>query len=221
MWWIVLLVVLVVIFIAWWNVKKNAQASQTNKQSISTGTVPGRSTDRSELAADTQSSTESASTSPEADQAAPASDGPEPATGPAPAGQATGTADVPEKISEQVRELEQEQDPVGRHRLLQNIAEAMYRDRKDPPAREACRTFSAQHMQEFGAIAGPLAEQNGGKLPHVPTFQNYANLLTEDGQYDQAIKVCEQALEHGLDDKTKTGFTGRIERIKAQQEKAD
>jgi hypothetical protein len=39
-------------------------------------------------------------------------------------------------------------------------------------------------------------------------------VLDEDGRQDTAIAVCELALSLGLQDGTKTGFEGRITRLK-------
>ncbi|MFU8815520.1 MAG: hypothetical protein ACNA7W_09250 [Pseudomonadales bacterium] len=50
-------------------------------------------------------------------------------------------------------------------------------------------------------------------LPRVPTFQKYATLLTEDGEYGTAIEVCRRAISFGLEDGTKAGYEGRIARI--------
>ncbi|MCC5856090.1 MAG: hypothetical protein JJU10_10515 [Idiomarina sp.] len=128
--------------------------------------------------------------------------------------------DVPEELQESALALASEQDSLVRHRHFQNVTESAYKKRKDPLYRSVCDYFSAQHIAEFEAIAKPLKKSNGGKLPQVLTFQNYANLLLEDGRFDEAIEVCEKALGFGLDDKTQTGFKGRIERIRAKQSKA-
>lgn len=128
-------------------------------------------------------------------------------------------AEVPDELKEPLIALDDEKDPLARHRLYQQITETSYRNRADDGWRTICKTFSARHIDEFEQIKVPLAESNGGSLPQVLTFQNYATLLVEDGQYDKAIGVCEQALSFGLDDKTKTGFAGRIERIQKQKAK--
>lgn len=51
-------------------------------------------------------------------------------------------------------------------------------------------------------------------LPRVSTFQQYATLLAERGEFQRAIRVCESAICFGLDDGTKKGYEGQIERIK-------
>jgi hypothetical protein len=36
-----------------------------------------------------------------------------------------------------------------------------------------------------------------GMLPHVITFQNYATVLTENCEYEQAIDICNQSIDTG------------------------
>lgn len=129
-------------------------------------------------------------------------------------------AEIPDELSQPVAELEKTKDPLTRHRMYQQITENSYKNRNDAGWRQISKTFSKQHIGEFADIVKPLKKANGGSLPQVLTFQNYATLLAEDGQYSEAIAVCEKALEFGLDDKTKTGFEGRLDRIRKQQEKA-
>lgn len=129
-------------------------------------------------------------------------------------------AELPSELAQPVADLEKTKDPLARHRLYQQITENSYKNRNDAGWRQISKTFSKQHIAEFADIAKPLKKANGGSLPQVLTFQNYATLLAEDGQYGDAIDVCEKALEFGLDDKTKTGFEGRLDRIRKQQEKA-
>lgn len=123
---------------------------------------------------------------------------------------------VPEQVVAQIEALQGTQEPLSRHRLYVQITDATYKDRKKDDVRAAFKNYAEQHVNEFKQIKPLLKKQNGGKLPQVLTFQNYANVLMEDGQYDKAVAVCEEALSHGLDDKTRTGFKGRIERIKAK-----
>ncbi|RUO43665.1 hypothetical protein CWE15_00230 [Aliidiomarina taiwanensis] len=143
-------------------------------------------------------------------QEAPAA--PEPETAP--------SFDVPEALEENAAALADETDALSRHRLLSNLTETSYKNRKDQAFRAACHYFSAQHVAEFEQIAAPLKQHNRGKLPQVLTFQNYANLLLEDKRFDEAIAVCRQAISFGLDDKTQTGFEGRIARIEARRDKS-
>ncbi|MGX5915263.1 hypothetical protein ACR0ST_11070 [Aliidiomarina sp. Khilg15.8] len=124
---------------------------------------------------------------------------------------------VPDVVKPQAAALSDESKPLARHRLYQQITEASYKDRDDANSRTAFKYYAEQHISEFDAIKKPLKKQNNGKLPQVSTFRNLANVLVEDGEYDEAIAVCQQALSHGLKDGTKTGYQGRIERIEAKK----
>ena len=108
-------------------------------------------------------------------------------------------------------------DLVDRHFLLMAVVAETYRLRSDPQMADKCLQVAQTHCDEFSSIVGELkawASESGHDLPRVPTFQHYATLLTERGEFDRAIQVCESAIGFGLDDGTKGGYEGRIERIK-------
>ena len=54
-------------------------------------------------------------------------------------------------------------------------------------------------------------------LPRVSTYQHIATIFTEDNRFDDAISICYQAIELGLEDGTQSGFSGRIARIKKKE----
>ena len=103
---------------------------------------------------------------------------------------------------------------IDRHFLLLLIVMETYKMRKDEKYRNLCIEYSELHLNEFPQIAPVLKENVGGNMPSVPTFQNYATILTETGDFAKAISVCEMAISYGLNDGTKSDFLGRIERIK-------
>lgn len=106
---------------------------------------------------------------------------------------------------------------VDRHFLLLKIVEATYKQRKTPAHRRLLFEYGRTHLREFEGLAPQLRAEFDGKLPVVPTFQFLATALTEDGKFDEAIEVCELALQYGLIDGTKSGFEGRISRIKKKR----
>ncbi len=110
-------------------------------------------------------------------------------------------------------------NPIDRHYLLQSIVDAAYKLRKDKQRRQLCIEYAEKHLQEFPSIVQALKNSTGGLLPRVTTFQKYATVLTENGEYTKAIKVCTQAIEYGLHDNTKSGYEGRIARIEKKAEK--
>ena len=103
---------------------------------------------------------------------------------------------------------------LDRHHLLQSIVAETYKLRKDEKYRSLCIDFSEKHLEEFPSILIALKEDLPDMLPRVTTFQNYATILTEDGEFEKAIEVCKKAISYGLNDGTQSGYEGRIERIK-------
>tara|TARA_R110002111_G_scaffold256979_4_gene324804 strand:+ start:8009 stop:8530 length:522 start_codon:yes stop_codon:yes gene_type:complete len=117
-------------------------------------------------------------------------------------------------LSKMLGALNSKTNLIDRHFLLQSIVTATYKLRKNSSKREICIKISEVHIQEFSKIAPALQKDMGGQLPRISTFQQYATVLTEDGNYEKAISVCEKALEYGVHDGTKSGFEGRIARIR-------
>lgn len=105
-------------------------------------------------------------------------------------------------------------NPIDRHFVLQSIVSEAYKQRKEERYRQLCIEYAEKHLQEFPSIARSLKEDMGGELPRVSTFQHYATILTEAGEFEKAIDVCKQAIRYGLHDNTTSGFAGRIERIR-------
>ena len=118
------------------------------------------------------------------------------------------------------RAIRRPTNPIDRHFLLLQLCQLTYKHRADPQMRAKFLGYARQHLNEFPSLAPALKRDFGGTLPRVPTFQNLATVLTEDGVFEEAISVCQAALTHGLEDGTRSGFEGRIARIRRRQEKA-
>jgi hypothetical protein len=120
-------------------------------------------------------------------------------------------------------------DPVDRHYLLQEMVAATYRLRKTHEQyRKLCGQIAELHLREFPSMVEPLkATQEawmtkvagGGIYYSVKTFQMYATILTEAGEFEKAIAVCETAIRLGLSDNTAGGYEGRIDRIRKKAKK--
>lgn len=120
-------------------------------------------------------------------------------------------------VQRMLQALDLPAQPIDRHFLLLHLVEATYARRHDDAGmRERCRELAGQHLEEFPGIAQAFQANGSERLPRVPTFQLLATLLSEDGSYDEAVAVCERALSFGLMDGTKSGFEGRIQRIRKQ-----
>ena len=119
-------------------------------------------------------------------------------------------------LQRMVRALSLKTNPVDRHFLLMTLFQQAYRLRNAKSAmRELARQVGLQHIQEFGDLRAPLM-RDLSVLPRVPTFQNLSTVLAEDGDHQQAVEVCEQAIRFGLSDGTKGDFPARIERLRKQ-----
>lgn len=117
-------------------------------------------------------------------------------------------------LDDMVNALETKTNLIDRHFLLMGIVDQTYKHRSDPDNGALLRKVAEMHLSEFPQIKPALKKEMNGILPRVTTFQQYATFLTENNEYEKAIEICEQAIAEGLHDGTKSGFEGRIERIK-------
>lgn len=122
------------------------------------------------------------------------------------------TADVPRMLEA----LNVPTNPIERHFLLLALVNETYKQRNQEEMRKLCADVCEMHLTEFSNLAEHL-EKQFGILPRVPTFQHYSTLLTETGDYEKAVSVCQAAIDHGLHDGTKSGYEGRIARIRRAQ----
>jgi hypothetical protein len=110
-------------------------------------------------------------------------------------------------------------NPIDRHYLLQGIVNETYKLRQQGKMKEKCKEISLLHLTEFSELQEPLKKENDGWLPRVTTFQHYSTILSDEGNYEKAIKICKEAIAYGLHDNTKSGFEGRIKRIERKLER--
>jgi hypothetical protein len=103
-------------------------------------------------------------------------------------------------------------NPVDRHALLAGIVGHGYHFRAEPNMGLDCALAAKLFLSEFPLIANEVTGDT--RTAASPIFGTYAKLLVEQGEPEGAIEVCQLAVKFGLRDHTKTGFSGRIERIK-------
>ena len=112
---------------------------------------------------------------------------------------------------------------IDRHYLLLSVVTETYKARSTvPEMRDVCERTAWQHLAEFPKLANALIAQDKecggtGRLPRVPTFRHLATLLAENGEYDKAVEVCEQAISFGVPNGTEGGFEERVARIQELQ----
>ena len=105
-------------------------------------------------------------------------------------------------------------NPIDRHFLLQGIVKEAYKRRVDPEMRRVCIETGLMHLSEFGTIGPALEKDMGGSLPRVPSFAWLATVMAEDGQIDEAVRVCEQAARFGAADGTQGGYLARGQKLR-------
>ncbi|MFH1152995.1 MAG: hypothetical protein V1793_04180 [Pseudomonadota bacterium] len=114
--------------------------------------------------------------------------------------------------------LETESDPWERHVIYTRSIEAAYRNRKaDQSDHDRAIDLSEGYIKEFPDLRQAVLNRLKDKAKVVSAFKLLAIILEEDGDYDRAEAVCRTAIANGIEDGTKSGFEGRIERINKKQ----
>ena len=116
-------------------------------------------------------------------------------------------------LDRMLKQLYKKGDPVDTHFIYLQLIGQAYSRRNEPEMRALFKKLADEHVAKFDSIREQLIKEIG-ILPRVPTFQYLATVYTEDNEYEKAIEVCEKAIAFGLNDGTKGGYQGRIERIK-------
>jgi hypothetical protein len=115
-------------------------------------------------------------------------------------------------------------NPIDRHFLYGHILSMIYKKRNDNRMRMLYKRIATENISEFEIITGSLQREfrRVRRKYHRPTrdstFERLAMMYAEDGEYDNAIAICEKAITYGLEDGTKHGFQGRIDRIRKKGE---
>ncbi len=120
-------------------------------------------------------------------------------------------AQAESELGELIDNLERTDDPARRHAQLSRIVELTFRHRS---AEDQRALFYRYAWRQVDAAPELLPVVGGQARSSFPAFQYLARVLIEDGQYPQALEVCQRALDLGLDDGTASGFRGRMARIR-------
>lgn len=105
-----------------------------------------------------------------------------------------------------------------RHFLLMSLCRETYRLRTDPEMRVKFLKYARMHVAEYPFLRGGVKRDLMiDAEPGAPAFQLLATVLTEDGDFDGAVRICEEAKAFGFEDRTKSGYDGRIARIRKKQ----
>ncbi len=91
--------------------------------------------------------------------------------------------------------------------VFYKIVKTTYPKRKDSKMRTIFRTHAQRYVEDVEPSTPPDSASEY-------IFKCLAIVMQEDKEYAKAIALCQKALKLGLDDGTKTGYPGRIERLK-------
>jgi hypothetical protein len=120
-------------------------------------------------------------------------------------------------VGEMTAALNHVKAPLDRHHLLSAIIHELYPQKDQPAIRGQLYDHGGTYVDEFSRIAPALkAASDTGEI-HVPVFKCLVIAMEQDQRYHEALEICRMAVEWGLDDGTKTGYAGRIDRIKKKQ----
>lgn len=118
-----------------------------------------------------------------------------------------------------------ENNLIDRHFYYNSIIDYHYALRdKEKDALEKCIEYCKEDIKIAPKVLNLMKRDEAfkyyneaGKLvftpPRFPSFHRLAIIYENQGKYDDAIKVCEKAIQLNLKDGTKTGFEGRIKRL--------
>jgi hypothetical protein len=119
--------------------------------------------------------------------------------------------DEMEKISEE------QSPPLDRHRLLSALVKKVYAVRSQPPMRAKLFAYGQIYMDEFEEMLPQIKAFSEEGTVDAPVFKWLAIAMEEDGKFDEAVSLCRKAMDWKLDDGTKTGFPGRLQRIQKKR----
>jgi hypothetical protein len=109
------------------------------------------------------------------------------------------------------------QDPVDRHLVLSKIIDQTYKKRSEAAMRPILLEKGRQYLALFPSLYPTLKAEFGDSVYQIPVFKQMAIALDEDGEYNKAIGICRTAIKYDMEDGTKTGYSGRIERIQKKK----
>lgn len=120
---------------------------------------------------------------------------------------------------------------IDRHFYYNNVIDYYYGLRnKEKSALDKCIKYCKEDIQIAPKVLKLMENDTtfkhydeSGKLaftpPMFPSFQRLAIIYEKQEKYHEAIEICELALSLNLKDGTKTGFEGRIKRIRRKIDK--
>ena len=86
---------------------------------------------------------------------------------------------------------------------------------------DVCEEYCLEDINIYPAYIEEM--QSRGDAKYLPrsfvSFETLCKIYQKQGRYDEAIKICDIAIGHGIGDGTKGGFEGRKKRLEGLQKK--
>ncbi|MBB1440542.1 hypothetical protein H5202_18065, partial [Shewanella sp. SG41-4] len=125
-----------------------------------------------------------------------------------------------ESFLQQVDAANNANDLQSQHNGLASVINHCYKMRKQADYCQYGAALQLTYLEVYRSLHQQNTTHKSTDEIKSPAFMQLSTLLNDVGQFDAAIKVCEQALEYQLTDGTVTGFEGRIKRIEKAKAKA-
>ena len=125
-----------------------------------------------------------------------------------------------ESLQQQVEVANNATDLQGQHDGLVSVINHCYKMRKQADYCQYGAALQLTYLEVYRSLHQQHVAQKNTDDIKAPAFMQLSTLLNDVGQFDEALKVCQQALEYQLTDGTVTGFEGRIKRIEKAKAKA-
>lgn len=125
------------------------------------------------------------------------------------------------KEDRQAKTLKNTTDPLERHTLYTQAIDAAYKKRTaDKKMRSLVIKSGTSYVREFPELKASVFKEFGENPKIVTVFKQLAIVFEEDEAFDRAMDICRTAMVHELEDGTKTGYEGRLERLMKKKERS-
>jgi hypothetical protein len=125
-----------------------------------------------------------------------------------------------ESFLQQVDAANNASELPSQHDDLVSVINHCYKMRKQANYCQYGAALQLTYLGLYRALHQQYVTQKSTDDIKLPAFMQLSTLLNDIGQFDAAVKVCQQALKYQLTDGTVTGFEGRIKRIEKAKAKA-
>lgn len=112
-------------------------------------------------------------------------------------------------LSESLRISE---DAIDTHFILNSLINLTYLLRDNSEELDKCIHFCKMDIKLLPDFLHAW-QQKWTNIPRIPSFERLAIIYEKQGNINEAIKVCEIAIQNHLKDSTKGSFEGRLSRL--------